>query len=1814
MDLDALPHLPVPPAELVKHIAERPETPLAELVEPYRQYEAYLRQAFAQQPDLEILKDPYVNVLPLFTADTSDIKIRARDLDNESQEEKAKYIMPLPKDLRRPGGSPATVESLKEFQRNFSVFSESSLGGLDWSNVVASGSAVVNCLLPVPEQYSGSNRGLREFYHEKFCPASDIDLFLYGLTEEEAIEKIKAIETQIADSLLTEITTVRTKNAITICSQYPTRHIQIVLRIYKSVSEIVTGFDIDCSGAAYDGEQVPSYENRLSKYSHRGFEIYWPDLDRSRVDPTIFERSFQKTLGLAKLLVLEQLPTPSSRDSYLDKRRLERGRPVIDRFYRNLRSIKGNIKEEYEDEVADWVIEEGVSNYHTFAIPYGPKFHAKKIEKTCYTKDLLLNAEWNQPEDRKVYLHRHPAFFGRFEDVMHDCCGSCPVPTTEDEIKIAEEEQKIYVYGKISFLQDNPGRQEIGSFNPLTENDWTEMAYVGNTARLCQAIVDEDAEHVEDWLSQEGADPNTRDYTGRTPLHLAVTCSTPEVVRLLVNASARLVSRIADGRTALHLAAARGNVEIVKILMDRSNSNEAEFEEKKDQQQQAKLAARGQEAELDEDKMDVDEDSETPEDEDGELVEDPDSEDEGGNQSMATGSFVKVGSKKEAPQPGETVPEDNEEEPDFYDVNIIAWDTPCSALQMAIMAGHDEVVKSLCQDYGADILLPVKFHNQQKKPYAAVLTLALALALPVEKAKSMVTTILSLGASSAQADLNGVTAFDCCVKNNAESVLDTLLEQDKTGVQSAINHTNFAVQSISRTPLQEAIKTGNLSLVLKLLENGAVPTVKFDSWLKAAKQSPIENRLRGFEDNESLFNSMVEHPLVLALKSANPAIALELIDRGADLDVLTTTTHSSLGNRWYGGNWTGQSALDLAQDQLRKLREYKGENGRVSKPVLPEGINTYLDTFKQGTYQHYVVSNHIDLARKHNACQMKLYERDQEFLANDPGAPKKMAAIKNDAAVMEKVVQKMLDKGAKKFSELYPYRDNPQTEAFTDPDEVAPYSYVFSFNMVIDATEARLPAYIELFEAAWSGDLEKIKLLTLTSWDDAKEEAPLSILVCDNQDNNPFSLAFSRGHHDVAKAILEIAAAQYSPREKPKTRYLMGAARDEDSDDDSEVGEGLEMEIYSEIIDDRFTIEDIGKVSMQVTSHHKPQQFGTWQYSAIANNGKMHDPATALHHVIFNNDLKGLKFLLDMWEHFGSQKLDPADTVSGFYSFPSAEFDYAVRLGRTELLVEIIRRTGAGLPLEHLVKDSGVELKETSGYYQGLSVYGKKRKDWAAAGRETAYKPETGTTTPPLITAIRAGCIESVEWFLSDTPLRHYLHFAKSEAAQADERIQHLTQAAGGIDGTITKWLNDYDEEDIICSAVNAPASKKSNEVASYLIKSCPSLVNTITTRSGLRTKAINVGLLKACEIGRVDIAKSLIEAGADLTAKDVNWNNLLHQALGHCPTAEQLKTLLDILDHDAVVHMLKERNNLGDEGRTPLHAWLFRLCQAFPYQREEGVYLEVFNLLLSISPESNKRVLEMLDGAGDTPLHSLVSATNSDYSTISAMIRGVLDVDQGLLFRENAVGRTPAEVAHDRFIANRVAPPPQYQWYSADNGDKPKQVARPTSDYLDQTDKPREHEDASSQARIWNLCLSYLGQDSTSQQGSAKRRLVGLHEANDVAKRLGEKFMSARYRFSLKAKSSEDGSEAGEAGEAGEVEGRRGKRARRRQLGAYMEPLTDRWKLVKEEGDRDTEEDEREEASVAQRSYDRYFAAGLDPLKVSGTRGYFQRQQQSRY
>ncbi|XWW92272.1 hypothetical protein V2A60_000195 [Cordyceps javanica] len=1785
--MEALPQLPVPHGQLSRYISDNPDKSMIEIMEPYRKYEAELRGVFAQDRQNPALNDPYINVLPLFTKDTSCITTRARDLASESEEEKSKYIMALPDEQRRAHGSPATVGSIDEFQKNFNLFSESSLSELDWNNVVAAGSSVINCLLPVPEAFNVNKRKLREYYHEKFCPASDVDLFLYGLTHDEAVEKIKQIEQAVRDAILSEVTVVRTKYAITIASQYPVRHVQIVLRVYKSISEILTGFDIDAAGGAYNGKQVyvtpralgsfitqvnhvdlsrrsPSYENRLSKYSHRNFEVYWADLDRKRVDPTIFERSFQRTLGLARLLVLERLPTSSARETYQNKRRQERGRPQLHR--QNFR-LFGNIKGNHEDEIADWLSEEDVSSYHTFTVPYGEKFHAKRIEKLCYTRDLLLNAEWNQSKDRKVYLHRHPAFFGRVQDVIEDCCGGCPVPVTSEETEVAEKEAEIYISGKVSFMIDDPGRQQIGSFNPLTEQDWTDMAYVGNTARLCQSIVDGDLDDVMNWLSQDGADPNQRDYTGRSPLQLAVTSSTAEIVKCLVDHGARLTARLADGKTALHMAAARGNSEIVKILMEKSISNEEEENDKQDRKRRAeKSESQPPTATEPETKGPSNSDEESgseDEDSDGELIEATETAVD--VVSVVTGSFVNV--KNGASTDDDGQPEESEDEPDYYQIDLLAWDIPCSPLHLAIAAGHEHIVELLC-DYGADSILPVKFLNHEN---AAILTLVLALSLPPAKAKSMAELLLRLGAMCSQAEGNGCTAFHRYLRSGKSEMVDLLLTNDRAAAKAAVNHllmSGYSWNMNVEAPLQVAIENGDSIMAIKLLDIGARPEIDFDTWLKASQFSTgMHYSANNLEENKKMFKRNVEQPLLTAVRAASADVALRLIKGGANVNCLTPNSEQLLQNAYMRSYNKGESVLDILRHIIKQLSETVEEGRSAGKPKLVPGMDEYLAKLTPGSYLHTLVSYDIESKKKHFERSLECYEKDAKKDEVWSGLKEKQEALDSAVSELKRIEEAMLNAGAKTFAELYPdvetaKENNGNRYYAAEKEKDAAYDFDLWFHNDRNMTDSRRQGYIELMEAAWQGDISKIKSLTLQPWGVDQDQPPLMADIRDNHNHTPFSFAFLRGHYDTARAVLEIIQAQWTPQEKDEVRYKIEGDEDGDEDDEySDDGEGYSdddddvsenhVRIVTEKVDKKYTIDNIGEVSMQIKSHTKPaERLMAGCRVFTFENGKFKDGevhGTLFAHVIKNDDMTGLKELLDMAQHFSEAPKPGDEERKSTFTFKDEDFILAVRSGNTQALRQIIKKTGAGVPLDSLVKKSGVEIKQKPRYYQGLTVYGKKRKDWANAGRDMVVRT-SGVQTPPLLHAALGGRLECVEFFLSDVPHRLYSEFSKTKQARDDSRLKHLMDAPGGFNRAISKWLG-ADNELVLHCAVMADPSPESNELVEYLVETCP---------GSLEKKAAGgcTPLMIACQLGRIGFAKILIAAGADQSTRNDKGENIVHAVIKPRSPVCRTRTLLNLLDADLRKHLFQQRRNLKENGTTPLHSWIL----AYNTRTYSGASTrEVVAMLRLVLEYSGGEELDMLNGAGDTCLHSAIAQGQL------AVIRHLVDFRPQLLYRENAVGRTPAELAGDQ-LAARVF---QYRdssrsssAYHGGGGGEARRSAlglkeRPPGEFLldrvaqDEAlrtraeamhaasglaeaytphqltrilgamglDNPQRWDRNDLQAPgldarvVWDLCGVAM-----RRHAGGKRRLVSLNEANDVARRLGESDVTSRY-FSVNSR-----------------------------------------------------------------------------------------------
>lgn len=484
--------------------------------------------------------------------------------------------------------------------------------------------------------------------------------------------------------------------------------------------------------------------------------------------------------------------------------------------------------------------------------------------------------------------------------------------------------------------------------------------------------------------------------------------------------------------------------------------------------------------------METDESEEGDEDEDIDMVDDVASADEAA--SVVTGSFVKVDKDEEKPKADDALPlDDDESEPDFYDIDVAAWDSHCSALHLAILGGHTEVVKVLCQEFAADVLKPVKIAEEEYPTNRfAILTLVLALALPFHEAANMAETLMSVGATLSQADLDGITAFHRYVQLGSTKLIENLWENDKMGLKTAINHVVVAGswrQNVT-TPLMSAIDRGDPIMVLRLLEVGANPEVDFDSWLKGAKFT-VEHSLGTYEDNQNKFKNNTEQPLIMAIRSVQPTNAVELLQRGADPNTLTKDSHRVLSDESTRRYNRGYSALDVLRTCLDRLRKYKGEVSTFSPPYRsgftksgysswswpcteaprgPVGTDEFLAKFTPGTYQHWVVSQDIKEAIKAHEEAVKNWELDRKERLEKPESKEKIEAIAEIASQLEEVEKTLLDKGAKTFKEMHPDIETPPAPTPTDegPRDQKAYEFLFNLSGTKDVNATRQLAYLEM--------------------------------------------------------------------------------------------------------------------------------------------------------------------------------------------------------------------------------------------------------------------------------------------------------------------------------------------------------------------------------------------------------------------------------------------------------------------------------------------------------------------------------------------------------------------------------------------------------------------------------------------------------------------------------------------------------------------------------------------------------------------------------
>ena len=110
--------LPTPPADFTAHLSEHPETSARKLLQPYLEYELWLRKAFARGGSG---LDGLANLVPLYGSSSPKAALTIRTIDRNNND-KEKYLMRLPESHVSEDGSPAIVPSFDEYRRNFEAF------------------------------------------------------------------------------------------------------------------------------------------------------------------------------------------------------------------------------------------------------------------------------------------------------------------------------------------------------------------------------------------------------------------------------------------------------------------------------------------------------------------------------------------------------------------------------------------------------------------------------------------------------------------------------------------------------------------------------------------------------------------------------------------------------------------------------------------------------------------------------------------------------------------------------------------------------------------------------------------------------------------------------------------------------------------------------------------------------------------------------------------------------------------------------------------------------------------------------------------------------------------------------------------------------------------------------------------------------------------------------------------------------------------------------------------------------------------------------------------------------------------------------------------------------------------------------------------------------------------------------------------------------------------------------------------------------------------------------------------------------------
>lgn len=218
----------------------------------------------------------------------------------------------------------SSIVSKKIFFNNWRKYTCNIFHGMDWDGICCAGGAVFHCINNFDMDTIGK----------------DIDLFLFADNDDEARVLLSRISKTIDENYKGKNKTITINDfTVTFNLDYPYKSIQVIRKLFKSPSHLLFGFDIDACTALYDGWTVratdrfkramtkrynlvdktrrsKTYEQRLYKYSLKGFSVLIPDMKHAIIDDIDIKQNISSLKGLMKLLKYDQMVKESKDEPY----------------------------------------------------------------------------------------------------------------------------------------------------------------------------------------------------------------------------------------------------------------------------------------------------------------------------------------------------------------------------------------------------------------------------------------------------------------------------------------------------------------------------------------------------------------------------------------------------------------------------------------------------------------------------------------------------------------------------------------------------------------------------------------------------------------------------------------------------------------------------------------------------------------------------------------------------------------------------------------------------------------------------------------------------------------------------------------------------------------------------------------------------------------------------------------------------------------------------------------------------------------------------------------------------------------------------------------------------------------------------------------------------------------------------------------------------------------------------------------------------------------------------------------------------------